>query len=205
MKTKRNSKLTSKESSAKPEISKLRIIGGKWRSRKINFISGPGLRPTPDRVRETLFNWLAPTILDAACLDLFTGSGAVSFEALSRGAASVVMIEQSADAVAMIRKNAEILKAENLEVYQGYSPEALAQLLPRQFDIVFLDPPFRHNLIAPCAAWLEAHACLAEDALIYIEAEKELKTLLLPANWQIIRDKTAGNLHYLLIKRQSSS
>lgn len=185
-------------------INKLRIIGGKWRSRKINFISVPGLRPTPDRVRETLFNWLALVIHGARCVDLFTGSGAVSFEALSRGADSVVMIEQSPEAYAMIKENAQILKAENLEIYCGRSPEILQQLLPRQFDIVFLDPPFHHNLIEPTAKWLEEHNCLSPEAVIYIEAEKELKTLSLPKNWQIIRNKTAGNLNYLLVKRSAN-
>jgi 16S rRNA (guanine966-N2)-methyltransferase len=130
--------------------SKLRIIGGRWRGRKIRFLPLPGLRPTSDRIRETLFNWLMPTIKDARCLDLFAGSGALSFEALSRGAQSAVMIDQSPQVIAVLQENAALLKINTAEFYCATSPQGLKKLHLTPFDIVFLDPPFHQQLIAPC-------------------------------------------------------
>lgn len=181
--------------------SEIRIIGGKWRGRNIRFLAVPGLRPTPNRIRETLFNWLAPVIHGTNCLDLFAGTGALGFEALSRGAKSVVMIDKEPAVINLLKQNAATLHAENLQILHAVFPDSLSQLKPHQFDIVFLDPPFRHNLLAMCAAELEARGCLATDALIYLEAEKELTTLTLPANWQIIRNKTAGEVNYFLVRR----
>lgn len=182
--------------------SKIRIIGGKWRSRNIEFPDLASLRPTPNRIRETLFNWLAPEIMGAVCLDLFAGSGALGFEALSRGAKSVVMIDQSQQAIASLKDNATRLGAEqNIELYCASMPGNLSEILKsHHFNIVFLDPPFHKNLISFCANWLEQQRCLEKDALIYIETEKELKILPIPENWQIIRSKIAGNVGYHLAR-----
>lgn len=181
------------------KFSQVRIVAGRWRGRKINFPNVPNIRPTPDRVRETLFNWLAPYIVGANCLDAFAGSGALGFEALSRGAKSVTLIDQSAEVVSALKENAAILKAENIGIIQGRFPEILSVLKSQQFDIIFLDPPFKQNLIASSAQALIENNLLAKDALIYIEAEKELTTLPIPESWQILRSKIAGQVGYHLI------
>ncbi|MBK8752521.1 MAG: 16S rRNA (guanine(966)-N(2))-methyltransferase RsmD [Candidatus Competibacteraceae bacterium] len=182
----------------------LRIIGGQWRSRRLAFPDLLELRPTPDRVRETLFNWLAPRLPGARCLDLFAGSGALGIEALSRGAAEVVFIERHPLAIRALRENLARLKAEGARVEPG---EALTWL--RQpgtpFDIVLLDPPFGQGLLEPVCAALEAGDWLAETAWIYLEAEAELPPLSLPAPWRIYREKIAGAVAYRLARREGSS
>lgn len=190
----------------KTAFSKLRIIGGKWRGRKITFApeSALALRPTPNRVKETIFNWLAPVIHDANCLDAFAGSGSLGFEALSRGAKSVVMIDPSAAVTKILKQNAETLAAQNLEIIQGNFPEILKGRNVPKFDIVFLDPPFQQHLVEPAAQWLEKNDCLAPEAYISIEVEYALQPEKLPPNWEIIRYKRAGQVHYHLIKRHSN-
>jgi 16S rRNA (guanine966-N2)-methyltransferase len=180
--------------------SKLRIIGGIWRGRKIRFLPVSGLRPTPDRIRETLFNWLAPDIRGARCLDLFAGSGALSFEALSRGAQTAVMIEQSSQIITVLSENATFLKTTAAEFHCVSFPDGVAQLKFSPFDIVFLDPPFRQQLVGLCCQWLVEHAWLKPNALIYIEAEAELDPLPLPASWQVLRSRKAGAVGYHLIR-----
>lgn len=180
----------------------LRIIGGSWRGRKLRFPDIDGLRPTPDRVRETLFNWLQPIIAGAHCLDLFAGSGALGFEALSRGAASVVMVERDGQAVQQLHENITLLKTSAAQVIQR---DALEYLTLRRaeappFNVVFLDPPFQHNLIEPCCAALAQHGWLAARAHIYIETERAVTTLALPENFTVIRDKAAGQVAYRLIE-----
>ncbi len=178
----------------------LRIIGGKWRGRKLHFPDLPELRPTPDRVRETLFNWLAPHIVGAHCLDLFAGSGALGFEALSRGARSVVMIDQSPQVMLYLRDTAQRLGVTNeLEYYCATVPGAQLPIRQYRFDLVFLDPPFHQNYLAVCCQWLQDSQCLADNALIYIEAERDL-VLSLPSQWSIIKQKAAGQVGYYLIK-----
>ena len=183
--------------------SQLRIIAGRWRGRKINFLPQLGLRPTPNRVRETLFNWLAPHIQDTHCLDAFAGSGALGFEALSRGAKSVVMIDQSDSVIKTLKENAAHLKTDAIEFHHGEFQKLIHKLKHRKFDIVFLDPPFRQNLIKNSAELLEASNCLADNALIYIEAEATLESLELPNNWEVIHSKKAGEVGYHLIRRIS--
>ncbi|MGB6976229.1 MAG: 16S rRNA (guanine(966)-N(2))-methyltransferase RsmD [Gammaproteobacteria bacterium] len=184
----------------KESVSKLRIIGGVWRSRKIRFLSLPGLRPTPNRIRETLFNWLTPAVRGARCLDLFAGSGALSFEALSRGAQAAVMIDQSPEIIAVLQENAALLKTNAAEFYCATFPQGLEQLHLTPFDIVFLDPPFRQQLLASCCQWLEQHHWLKPNALIYIEAEAELEPLPIPSHWQVLHSKKAGAVGYYLLK-----
>ncbi|MCL4316019.1 MAG: 16S rRNA (guanine(966)-N(2))-methyltransferase RsmD [Gammaproteobacteria bacterium] len=177
----------------------LRIIGGTWRGRKLRFPEIETLRPTPDRVRETLFNWLAPIIAGAYCLDLYAGSGALGFEALSRGASGVVMVDSDARAVARLREHAHILHTSSAEIIQADMLTYLAAPPPRAFDIVFLDPPFRQGLIAPACEALEKHGWLKPGATVYLEAEADYAPQL-PDSWRIIKSKQAGQVGYHLAR-----
>ncbi len=180
----------------------LRIIGGKWRNRKLKFSANVEVRPTPNRIRETLFNWLAPYIEGATCLDLFVGSGALGFEALSRGAKHVTMVDKSPEVIKILKDNAAVLGTENIDFYcVEFSPE-LKNFFNHKFNIVFLDPPFYKNLIEPCSQWLEQQNCLTDDAFIYIEAESSLKILPVPTSWKIYRSKIAGQVSYSLLHRK---
>lgn len=178
----------------------LRIIGGRWRSRRLYFPDVEGLRPTPDRVRETLFNWLAPLIEGARCLDLFAGSGALGIEALSRGAREVIFIERQPLAARQLRRNLTQLGETSAQVIQA---DALVWLggPSRPFDIVFLDPPFGSNLLVPTCKRLEQGGWLLDGARLYLETVRDAGKLQLPENWQIIREKTAGQVSYRLAVR----
>jgi 16S rRNA (guanine966-N2)-methyltransferase len=184
----------------------LRIIGGEWRSRRVPFPAIEGLRPTPDRVRETLFNWLQNVTPGARCLDLFAGSGALGLEALSRGAESVTFIDQAPEATRQLRDNLNTLKSQNGEVI---NMSALTWLDSRntdnepRYDLVFLDPPFRKDLLPTICILLEERNLLADNALIYIEAESEAVLTNLPANWESYREKKAGQITYRLFNRQA--
>lgn len=180
----------------------VRIIGGRWRSRKIHFPALPGLRPTGDRIRETLFNWLAPDIVGARCLDLFAGSGALGFEALSRGAASVTFIDNAMEVIKALQANAAALNAENAEFILAECPRSMPALT-QTYNIVFLDPPFNQGLVAAAAQWLEQNQVLAPSTLIYIETEKTLTPLPVPSNWQTLRAKHTSTLNYYLLKRDA--
>ncbi len=177
----------------------IRIIGGEWRGRKIKVPDVADLRPTPDRIRETLFNWLAPVIQGAYCLDPFAGSGALGFEALSRGAAHVVMVDQSPDVINILQAEAAMFKTENAEIYRGSSPRDL-KTPQKKFDIVFLDPPFQENLLLPTCSFLAENHFLAESALIYLEAKTMLQESELPEHWKIIKSKKAGQVAYHLVE-----
>lgn len=181
----------------------IRIIGGQWRGRKLKVPDVPNLRPTPDRVRETLFNWLAPVIQGAHCLDPFAGSGALGFEAVSRGAAQAILVDQSPEVVKLLQEEAQIFKAENIEVYRANAPQQLKKP-SKPFDIVFLDPPFQENLLLPTCVYLEEQGFLAANALIYIEAKAPLELADLPRNWGIIKSKKAGQVAYHLIEKSLS-
>lgn len=176
----------------------VRIIGGQWRGRKLKVPNIPNLRPTPDRVRETLFNWLATTIQGAHCLDPFAGSGALGFEALSRGAASVVMVDSSMEVVKLLREEAQLFKTENADIYCAQAPRQLKRP-EKLFDIVFLDPPFQENLLLPTCEYLATQGFLAKNALIYLEAKAKLQVDDLPAGWNILKDKKAGEVYYHLV------
>jgi 16S rRNA (guanine966-N2)-methyltransferase len=184
----------------KPVTGQLRIIGGTWRGRKIDFVAAPGLRPTPNRIRETLFNWLAPVIRDARCLDLFAGSGALGLEAVSRGAASCVLVESNAEVAALLRSQAGRLAAERVEVVTADALQWLSTP-PRRFDIVFLDPPFQGTSLAECLHRLELGSWLAPAAWIYVESAPESEPEL-PAGWHWHRDRQAGRVRYRLAMRQ---
>lgn len=175
----------------------LRIIGGSWRGRKLAFPSVPGLRPSPDRVRETLFNWLAGVIHGSRCLDLFTGSGALGLEAASRGAAEVVMVDTSRAVIDQLRQHQQTLQADMIRLVQADALSYLKQAA-RPFDVVFLDPPYRQGLLVPCCRQLAEAGWLAEGAYIYMEAERELGEPALPEGWALHRSKTAGQVGYHL-------
>ncbi|RDI37512.1 16S rRNA (guanine(966)-N(2))-methyltransferase RsmD [Aquicella lusitana] len=181
----------------------VRIIAGKWRGRKLQVPDIKDLRPTPDRVRETLFNWLAPMIAGAHCLDVFAGSGALGFEALSRGAAHVVMVDQARVVVELLKAELVQFGANNAEVYQAKVPEQLQK--PRHpFDIVFLDPPYQSNLLLPCCHYLEGQGFLADSAYLYLEASEVIKDNELPKNWRLIKTRQAGQVAYHLAQREKA-
>ena len=175
----------------------LRIIGGAWRGRRLAFPDVPGLRPSPDRVRETLFNWLAGVIHGSRCLDLFAGSGALGLEAASRGAAEVVMVDTSRAVVGRLRQHKQALGAEAIEIVQADALGYLHQPA-RPFDIVFLDPPYRKGLLQSSCQLLVEGGWLAPGGYVYLEAERELGEPALPPGWALHRSKTAGQVGYHL-------
>jgi 16S rRNA (guanine966-N2)-methyltransferase len=176
----------------------LRIIAGRWRGRKLSFAPVPGLRPTPDRVRETLFNWLDPFIRGARCLDLFAGSGALGIEAASRGAAKIVMVDHDPVVVRTLREQLQRLEFSGAQVVQQDVNSWLAAAA-EPYDIVFLDPPFRENRLPACIRLLADNGWLAAGARVYIEAEKTC-TPELPDSWDLYRSKSAGQVGYHLAR-----
>lgn len=182
----------------------LRIIGGQWRGRKLNFPSVEGLRPTGDRIRETLFNWLAPGMHGARCLDLFAGSGALGLEALSRGAATSVLVERDKIAATQLRTNLALLGADQGQVLHNDVLSMLKQGNPdERFDVVFIDPPFQQGLWQAVIDALENGGWLANEAAIYIESGRA--TLYeVPPGWLLHRDKQAGQVCYRLFYRANA-
>ena len=178
----------------------LKIIGGQWRSRQIDVLDAEGLRPTPNRVRETLFNWLQSDVFNSRCLDLFAGSGALSFEAASRGAKSVIQIENNAAACGALKRNAEKLAASQIQMTQSDVLAYLAKPPANPFDIVFIDPPFGLGLVAQSCALLEKNLWLAPYAKIYVETETILTVDDLPERWHLLKSKIAGEVAYRLFE-----
>ncbi len=181
---------------------RLRIIGGQWRGRRLEFPDVPGLRPTPDRVRETLFNWLQADINGARCLDLFAGSGALGLEALSRGASRVVLVDESSAATRQLEANLQTLHTNDASIV--HMPVQI--FLERgsgeaRYNVVFLDPPFGQGLALPTLQLLEENDWLAPGARIYIESEGQLRELPLPAGWQLLKEKRSGQVIYRLAGR----
>ena len=179
----------------------IRIIGGQWRGRKLPVPESPGLRPTTDRVRETLFNWLAPSIVDASCLDCFAGSGALGLEALSRYAANATLLEMERGVAQQLQKNLATLKASNAKVVNTNTLAFLAQA-GAPHDIVFVDPPFRKGLLEETLKLLESNGWLNDEALIYIESEVENGLPPVPASWHLYREKVAGQVAYRLYQHE---
>ena len=179
----------------------LRIIGGRWRSRVLPVIEQPGLRPTPDRVRETLFNWLQAELPGSRCLDLFTGSGALGFEAASRGAREVTLVEVEPAICRILLSNIKTLAADNIELVQQ---DALLWLNKpdRVYDVVFVDPPYASDVLFEICQKLEMNHWLSGRAFIYIELPSKQELPALPVNWQIIRGKKAGQVGYYLLQRE---
>jgi 16S rRNA (guanine966-N2)-methyltransferase len=183
----------------KSQAGRLRIVAGNWRSRLLDIADVEGLRPTSERVRETLFNWLAPHIQGARCLDAYAGTGALGLEALSRGAASVVFVEKSPVAAKQLRRNIDVLDAQGATVLQQDALGYLRGGAGGPFDVVFLDPPFADDLVEETCRLLDQHDLLADDARVYIELPKIGVGAQLPTGWQVQKDKTAGNVRYMLV------
>ena len=186
-----------------------RIIGGKWRGRVIRFDSVEGLRPTTDRIRETVFNWLQPYINQSCCLDMYAGSGVLGFEALSRGAREVVFIEQNIKTAKNLKENIDMLDAKNATVFRLDALTWLQSSVTdkrhnNKFDLVFLDPPFHSDLLAKSCALLNSSGCLAEDAIIYMEHNID-SDIKVPENWIVLKEKKAGQVTYKLFKNRSGS
>jgi 16S rRNA (guanine966-N2)-methyltransferase len=188
------------ESSASGSRNSVRIIGGGWRGRRVSFPDIPGLRPTPDRVRETLFNWLQERIAGARCLDLFAGSGALGLEALSRGAKELVFVEQAVAAARALQ--------EQLIRFGGQARAQVAEMgaarylrsVPQAFDLVFLDPPFGRDALAEYVPLLDEGQWLKPGSLVYLENEKRAGVPPLPAHWQVLKSKSAGEVGYHLAR-----
>jgi 16S rRNA (guanine966-N2)-methyltransferase len=176
---------------------KVRIIAGEFRGRKLDVPSRPGLRPTPDRVRETLFNWLGQRLDGLACLDLFAGSGALGFEAASRGAARVVLVEQDREAVAQLRRSLELIGSRRIDLIPGNALDYLGRAGER-FDVVFLDPPFRQNAAATALERLPPR--LAPGARVYVESDAPLDA---GEGWRELRRARAGQVSYQLLEWRS--
>ena len=179
----------------------LRIIGGQWRSRQFDFPMAHGLRPTPNRVRETLCNWLAPYIEGAKVLDVFAGSGALFLEALSRGAASALALDLNSEAINSLRGHLLTLRCDNGQLLQTDALRHLEQQPATPFDLVFLDPPFSQGLLLPACTLLEEKGWLAADAWVYTESENPPSSLGLPGNWRLHREQKAGQVYYALWER----
>lgn len=175
----------------------IRLIAGQWRSRKLPVPDLPGLRPTPDRVRETLFNWLAPVIQGSRCLDLFAGTGALGLEAASRGAAEVWLVEQDPRAVRQLRENVDRLQASQVRVVAAAVAPILAQPPPQPFDIAFVDPPYAAGLLPAVLADLAAGAWLRPGGWLYIEWPQHEPAPLPDAPW---RSLSAGAVHCALYR-----
>lgn len=185
--------------------SQVRIIGGEWRGRKVAFAAVPGLRPTPDRVRETVFNWLQGEVAGRRCLDLFAGSGVLGLEALSRGAGSTVFVESNAQAARNVTAALQKFGCSRGQVVRADALTFLRQPgagQPREgFDIVFLDPPFADRHLPEVCARLESGGWLRPGAFIYLEDAAAAGEPALPADWQLLKSKRAGEVGYHLARR----
>ena len=180
----------------------VRIISGKYKSRKITFPDRPEMRPTGNRIRETLFNWINADIFDSRCLDLFSGSGALGFEALSRGAKMTTFVESDSETANCLEKNLQVLKAENGIVVKADAISWLeSQKNIEPFGFVFLDPPFKNNFLLDCISLLESNCMITKNGNIYIESETDIDQRQLPLTWQLKQKKQAGRVSYCLYQK----
>ncbi|CAH9019164.1 16S rRNA (guanine(966)-N(2))-methyltransferase RsmD [Candidatus Nitrosacidococcus sp. I8] len=180
----------------------LRVIGGTWRGRKLKVPVGPGLRPTPNRVRETLFNWLQPVIEGARCLDLFAGSGMLGFEACSRGAEQVLMVENNLKTYQMLQTNITYLATQKITAIYQDSLHYLENSTSQPFHIIFLDPPFDSKLLLPIFQSLEQNHWVTHGSYIYIEESKKNGFSALPDTWVKFRSKQTGEVNYSLVYKE---
>ena len=187
---------------------KVRIIGGKWRGRRLS-LANADIRPTSDRVRETLFNWLGHKVQGSRVLDLFAGSGALGFEAVSRGADKAVLVEKMPARAKHLKVQAELLASREIDVLTTDTRSLIASSLPQSriagpgFDLVFLDPPFADTDLGELCALLERGGWLADDAWVYLELARDAVFPELPEHWQLEKRETAGQVCYALARRQS--
>ncbi|TAL54177.1 16S rRNA (guanine(966)-N(2))-methyltransferase RsmD [Pandoraea sp.] len=187
---------------AKSPPQQVRIIGGRWKRTLLPVVSGEGLRPTPDRVRETLFNWLGQDLSGLRCLDLFAGSGALGFEAASRGAASVVLVEKLAASVRQLEAIRQKLAATQVDILHGDARRLVGKLGAGSFDVIFLDPPFGQDWLPQVLP--DAVRLLAPGGVLYVEAEAPVAADLLEATGlRIARQAKAGAVHYHLLQSES--
>lgn len=175
---------------------KVRLIGGKWRSRKLDVVEADSLRPTPDRIRETLFNWLSPYVSGAACLDLYAGTGVLGFEALSRGAASVVMVDHNRDVISNLQKQALKLEANAADIVNGDVMAWLSQC-QQSFDIIFIDPPYQSRLLEPTIEKLINCGCLNQASLLYVESDGHIDVK--NNHVEMIKSGNAGKVEFQLL------
>lgn len=194
----RMKRVRKKSHSGKSPTGQVRIIGGQWRGRKLPVFDAQGLRPTTDRNKETLFNWLMHHTTDARCLDVFAGSGGLGIEALSRYAGYCVFFEKDKAAARQLEGNLSTLNA-NGKVVQGDALTLLGQQSDI-FDIVFIDPPFHKGLVEPTISLIQQHDLVQTGSLIYLEQEPDAVLPELPSLWQIIKHKQSSGLQYLLIE-----
>ena len=181
-------------------LNQVRIIGGEWRSRRLEFPPEIGVRPSGDRIRETLFNWLSPWIHGSRCLDAFAGSGALGFEALSRGAREVTFLDSNERVCAALHRNSGTLQAPGVRILQTDTLQWLKQPPEEPFDIIFLDPPFAENLHARCLAAIAGAGLCHEESLVYVESPADA-ALVVPAEWETVREKRTGNLDCRLVRQ----
>ncbi|MEX2495036.1 MAG: 16S rRNA (guanine(966)-N(2))-methyltransferase RsmD [Woeseia sp.] len=177
---------------------RVRIVAGKWRGRRLDVADVPELRPTSERIRETLFNWIAPRIEGSRCLDLFAGSGVLGLEALSRGAAAVQFVERDPRAVRFLRDSVDNLGAEHAVVHGVDALRFLQAAEPAAHDFVFLDPPYSFDNLEALCGLLEGRGWLAQGASVYVEQDARKAAATLPPGWTVRREKKAGNVRYLL-------
>lgn len=190
-----------KQSDKNTKTGHIRIIAGQHRGRKLPVLIADGLRPTTDRVKETVFNWLMPYVQDANCLDCFAGSGGLGFEAMSRGAESLTLVELNKAAAQQLKDNKALLKIDNIQVVQQNALDFL-QTNQQSFSLVFIDPPFRKGLAQQAAELLSIKG-LDEDALIYVEMEADTNAQVMPSHWQLLKEKVAGQVVYRLYQNSA--
>jgi 16S rRNA (guanine966-N2)-methyltransferase len=178
----------------------VRIIGGGWRGRRVQFPDSPGLRPTPDRVRETLFNWLQHSIAGTRCLDLFAGSGALGIEALSRGAREVVFVEQARDPALTLSAELERLGGSSRATVIETAAQRFLAAPGEPFDGIFLDPPYGRGHLADCVAAIEAGGWVKAGGWVYLEGERAAGVPAIPAHWDLVKSKSAGEVGYHLAR-----
>ncbi|MBT8040967.1 MAG: 16S rRNA (guanine(966)-N(2))-methyltransferase RsmD [Xanthomonadales bacterium] len=182
----------------------VRIIGGRWRGRRLPVPDLPGLRPSGDRSRETLFNWLAPHLRGSRCADLFAGTGALGLEAASRGAAWVVLVEKASAATRCLEENVAKLVADGehgtIEVVRGDAIQWLAGCTPASLDLVFVDPPFGAGLVEDVLEGLEHSECLSPGGLVYLETARQDDEAIPGPAWETLKDKTLGHVRMRLLK-----
>jgi 16S rRNA (guanine966-N2)-methyltransferase len=188
-----------RELPARAARNSVRIIGGTWRGRRLHFPDVPDLRPTPDRVRETLFNWLQHEITGSRCLDLFAGSGALGVEALSRGATQVVFVESAAAAALCLKRELDALGAGTAALVQNSSAERFLAGSTQAFDIVFLDPPFKSEALTALCLNINERGSVKSGGLAYLECAAGTK-LDLPEGWEMLKSKSAGEVGYHLAR-----
>jgi 16S rRNA (guanine966-N2)-methyltransferase len=182
--------------------SQVRIIGGLWRGRKLTFTPAEGLRPTGDRIRETLFNWLAGHIQGARCVDLFAGSGALGLEALSRGAVHCDFVDTSSAAMTQVRNHLATLNALDAGTCHPVSAQQFLQVANTPYDIVFIDPPFKLHLVETICETLALRMLLTKEALVYVETAATAPPPAFPASWSLHREKVSGGVAYRLFRAQ---